>query len=136
MTEAFLRFWKAYGIGPGKCIQLTKLGIPPMVPIPDLVKCDGDIAKPTPKAHFIKIKSRLLPRSDDSQKCSDTEEEPRTDTRPVPLFSCPEEGCVKEYQRYYHKIVSQKSREITCPVNSALERQPVRKRMQPRYPSQ
>ena len=71
-----------------------------MVPIPDLVKYDGDTVKPTPNAHFIKIKSRLPPRSDDSQECSDTEEDPRTDTPPVPLFSCPDKGCVKEYQRF------------------------------------
>ena len=48
-------------------------------------------------AHFIKIKSRLPPRSCDSQKCSDTEVEPGTDTSLVPLFSSPDEGCVKEY---------------------------------------
>ena len=60
----------------------------------------GQTVKPTPNAHFIKIKSRLPPRSNDSQECSDTEEDPRTDTPPVPLFSCPEEGCSKEYQRF------------------------------------
>ena len=99
-NDGSLWVWKAYGIGPGKCVQLTKLGIPSVVPIPDLVKYYGDTVKPTPNAHFIKIKSRLLPRSDDSQECSDTEEDPRTDTPPVLLFSCPEEGCVKEYQRF------------------------------------
>ena len=35
-----------------------------------------------------------------SQRCSDTEEEPVGDTLTVPLFSCPEEGCVKTYQRF------------------------------------
>ena len=75
-------------------------GIPLVVPIPDLVKCDGDTTKTMPNAHFIKINSRLQPRSDDSQKCSDTGEEPGTDTSLVPFFSCPEEGCVKEYQRF------------------------------------
>ena len=58
-NDGSLRVWKAYGIGPGKCDQLTKLGIPPVVPIPDLAKYDGDTVKPTPNAHFIKIKSRL-----------------------------------------------------------------------------
>ena len=47
-NDGSLRVWKAYGIGPGKCVQLTKLGIPPVVPIPDLVKYDGDTVKPTP----------------------------------------------------------------------------------------
>ena len=99
-NDGSLRVWKAYGIGPGKCVQLTKLGVPSVVPIPDLAKYGGDTVKPTPNAHFIKIKSSLPPRSDDSQECSDTEEDPRTDTPPVPLFSRPEEGCVKEYQRF------------------------------------
>ena len=36
-NDGSLRVWKAYGIGPGKCVQLTKLGIPPVVQIPDLV---------------------------------------------------------------------------------------------------
>ena len=35
-----------------------------------------------------------------SQRYSDTEEEPVGDTLTVPLFSCPEEGCVKTYQRF------------------------------------
>ena len=102
-NDGSLRVWKAYGIGPGNCVQLPKMGIPSVVPIPDLVNYDdGDtvLVKPTPNAHFIKIKSRPLPRSDDSQECSDNEEDPRTDTPPVPLFSCPEEGCVKEYQTF------------------------------------
>ena len=40
-NDGSLRIWKAYGIRPGKCVQLTKLGIPSVVPIPDLVKYDG-----------------------------------------------------------------------------------------------
>ena len=100
-NDGSLQVWKAYGIGPGKCIQLTKLGILLVVPIPDLIKCDGDIAKPTQNTKFIRMKSRLRPHSDDSQKCTDTEEKPGTETPPVPLFSCPEEGCMKEYQRFF-----------------------------------
>ena len=58
-NDGSLRVWKAYEIGPGKCVQLTKFGIPPVVPIPEFAKYDGDTVKPTPNAHFIKIKSRL-----------------------------------------------------------------------------
>ena len=54
-----------------------------------------------PNAHFIKEKSRPQPYTAVySQRCSDTEEEPVGDTLTVPLFSCPEEGCVKTYQRF------------------------------------
>ena len=48
-----------------------------------------------PIAHLIKVKSRPQPRTAaNSQRCSDTEEEP------VSHFSCPEDGCVKMYQRF------------------------------------
>ena len=36
-NDGSLRVWGAYGIKPGKCVQLPKLDIPPVVPIPDLV---------------------------------------------------------------------------------------------------
>ena len=52
-----------------------------------------------PDANFIKVKSRPHPHTA-AQGCSDTEEEPVGDTSTVPLFSCPEEGCVKTYQRF------------------------------------
>ena len=69
--------------------------------VSDLVKCDGDKAERMPNAQFIKVKFRPQPRAaDTSQRCSDTEEEPVGDTSTVPLFSCPEEGCVKTYQRF------------------------------------
>ena len=75
------------------------MGISLVVPNPDLVKCNLDTAKTMLNTHFIKVKFRLQLRSDDFQKHSDTEEQPETDTSPVPIFSCPEDGCVTEYQR-------------------------------------
>ena len=86
-----LTVWRAYGIGPGKCIRLKGLGIPQLVQIPDLVKCDKVTATTMAKAHFIKVKSRRQPCSDNSQQCSDTEEETVTETSPaVHIFSFPE----------------------------------------------
>ena len=97
-NDGGLRVWKACGIGPGKCIRLSELNTPQVLQVPDLVKCDGERM---PYAHFIKVKSRPQPRAAaNSQRCSDTEEEPVGDTSTVPLFSCPEEGCVKTYQRF------------------------------------
>ena len=99
-NDGSLTVWKAYGIGPGKCIPLSELSTPQVVQVPDLVKCDGD-TDGKPNAHFIKVKSRPQPRTGaDSQRRSDTEEEPLGDTSTVPFFSCPEEGCVKTYQRF------------------------------------
>lgn len=100
-NDGSLTVWKAYGIGPGKCIRISELTTPQVVQVPDLVKFDGDTAERMPNAHFIKVKSRPQPRTGaDSQRCSVTEEEPEGDSSTVPLFSCPEEGCVKTYQRF------------------------------------
>ena len=96
-----LTVWRTYGIGPGKCIHLKDLDIPQLVQIPDLVKCDEGTATTTPNAHFIKVKSRRQPCSDNSQQCSDTEEETVTETSPaVHIFSCPDEGCMKDFLLY------------------------------------
>lgn len=96
-----LPVWRAYEIGPGKCIRLKDIGIPQLVQIPSLVKCDEGTATTMPNAHFIKVKSRRQPCSDNSQQCSDTKEETVTETSPtVHIFSCPEEGCMKVYQRF------------------------------------
>ena len=99
-SDGNLRVWKSYGIGPGKSIRLTELGVPSVVQIPDLAKSDEDTAKSLPNAHFMKVKSRVKPCSDNPQRCSDAEEEAAADTSTVPLFSCPEEGCLKTYQRF------------------------------------
>ena len=100
-NDGSLTVWKAYGIGPGKCIRLSELTTPQVIQVPDLVKCDGGTAKRMPNAHFVEVKSRPQPcRATNSQRCSDTEEEPMVDTSTFPLFSCPEEGCVKTYQRF------------------------------------
>lgn len=96
-----LPVWRAYEIGPGKCIHLKDIGIPQLVQIPSLVKCDEGTATTMPNAHFMKVKSRRQPCSDNSQQCSDTKEETVTETSPtVHIFSCPEEGCMKVYQRF------------------------------------
>ena len=97
-----LRVWKAYGIGPGKKIQLNELGVPQSAQVPDLVISVEDTAEQTPEVQFIKVKSRIH-RSENTEKSgSDVEDEPATDTSntAVSLFSCPEEGCVKAYQRF------------------------------------
>ena len=93
--------WRAYGIGPSKYIRLKDLANPQLVQIPDLVKCDEGTATTMPNAHFIKVKYRRYPCSDNSQQCSYTEEETLIETSPaVHIFSRPEEGCMKVYQRF------------------------------------
>ena len=57
-NDESLTVWKAYGIGPGKCIRISELNTPQVVQVSDLVKCDGDKAERMPNAQFIKVKSR------------------------------------------------------------------------------
>ena len=83
-------------------MRLSELNTPQVVQLPDLVKCDGDAAERMLNAHLIKVKSRPQPcKAANSQRCSDTEEEPMVDTSTFALFSCLEEGCVKTYQAVY-----------------------------------
>ena len=55
--------WKAFWIGPGKCIWLSELTTPQVLQVLDFVKCVGDTAEEMPNAHFIKVNSRSQPCS-------------------------------------------------------------------------
>ena len=44
-NDRSLTVWKAYGMGPGKCIRLLELTTPQVVQVSYLLKCDGDTAK-------------------------------------------------------------------------------------------
>ena len=80
---------------------LSELTTPQLVQLPDVVKCDGDTAERMLNAHLIKVKSRPQPcKAANSQRCSDTEEEPMVDTSTFALFSCLKEGCVKTYKTF------------------------------------
>ena len=80
--------------GWNRATCLKDLGIPQLVQIPDLVKCVEGTVTTTPECKLHQFKCRLQP-------CSYTEEETVTDTSPaVQIFSCPEEGCMKVYQRF------------------------------------
>lgn len=90
-----LRVWRAYGIGPGKVVPLSKTGIRNEMTIPDL---DEDITESNQlsDAHFIPTKAKPLrpQKSFSPQQCQETADELSS------LYSCPEEGCMKTYQRF------------------------------------
>ena len=61
-------------------MRLLDLFTSQVVELPDLVKCDGDTAERMLNARFNKVKSRLQPCiAPNSQRCSDTKEEPMLD---------------------------------------------------------
>jgi len=95
-----LRVWRAYGIGTGKKIPRAKLDVSQVEQFLNHVDCDSNPANGTREAYFHKFKSRAKSSLEDAAKNSDTEAEPVTDASSCPLFSCPEEGCIKTYQRF------------------------------------
>ena len=95
-----LRVWRAYGIGTGKKIPRAKLDVSQVEQFLNHVECDSNPANGTREAYFHKFKSRAKSSLEDAAKNSDTEAEPATNASSCPLFSCPEEGCIKTYQRF------------------------------------
>ncbi|KAK3742848.1 hypothetical protein QZH41_004530 [Actinostola sp. cb2023] len=95
-TKDHLRVWKAYGIGPGKVVPLSKLGAVEEMRIPDL-STTGEVEPVLSDAHFVPVKAnvRHTEKSVPPQLSQEVVDDP-TDS----LFSCPEEGCMKTYQRF------------------------------------
>ena len=97
--------WRSYAVGPGKFLSWSRFLIPESYFVPVLNTFEEASIQ---KAQFTAIKSRRKSsqtqhadvqlaldmseasgdESDDSKECHDK------------LFSCPEEGCIKSFQRY------------------------------------
>lgn len=95
--EDGLRSWKAYKIGPGKLIPWSKLSNPSCVDLPSLASTH--ISSEENQIVFFAIKSKwktLQPSSNENRE-SNPSNLPESESD---LFSCPEEGCVKIYERY------------------------------------
>ena len=97
--DSYLKVWKAYGIGPGKKLPLSKLGeLDQESAIVDLSTASlKSNAAPQANAHFIPLK-KSVPSCKQSARRQTTQEEAVEESHN--LFSCPEEGCIKTYQRY------------------------------------
>ena len=90
--EDCITTWKAYGIGPGKTVKLSKFTRGNNeTPIPKLSKCVEDEVEDK----FTSLQSR----STKPETISSSDESP-DDTASSQLFFCPEEGCIKSYQRF------------------------------------
>ena len=97
--EGYLKVWKAYGIGPGKKLPLSKLGeLDQESAIVDLsTACLKKDAAVRSDAHFIPLKKSVRSCKQSAPRKT-TQEEAIEES--YNLFSCPEEGCIKTYQRY------------------------------------
>ena len=89
-----MRVWRAYGVGKGKVIPYSKFNLEKRLNLPSLNKITDVSAECLsftniiPRRTATKSKVPTLPSPDGSNTDADT------------LFTCPEEGCIKSYQRY------------------------------------
>ena len=102
-SEEGLRVWKAYKIGPGKLIQWEKLGVQPNAEIPRLSAIDCNTCGENAQFKTVTSKkAKTPPKQANTTGPSDSpsSNESSSDESNVGLFSCPEEGCIKRYQRF------------------------------------
>ncbi|KAL9966690.1 hypothetical protein ACROYT_G024802 [Oculina patagonica] len=102
-TDEGLIVWRAYKIGPGKLIQWDNLDFQPNTEVPGLSAVDS--VTNGQKANFTTIQSKkpkIPSKQADTPAPSDSpsSDESSSDESNVSLFSCPEEGCIKRYQRF------------------------------------
>lgn len=103
-NEEGLRVWRAYKIGPGKFIPWSKFDVPDKEAVPFLV---SSTRKSNSEENFVPIKLRRVKKKrplDEGQNTSDEDADDSSNESLVSdrekVFYCPEEGCVKSYQRY------------------------------------
>ncbi|KAL9962183.1 hypothetical protein ACROYT_G031264 [Oculina patagonica] len=102
-TDEGLIVWRAYKIGPGKLIQWDNLDFQSNTELPGLSAVDS--VTNGQKANFTTIQSKkpkIPSKQSDTPAPSDSpsSDESSSDESNVSLFSCPEEGCIKRYQRF------------------------------------
>ena len=102
-----LRVWKAYKIGPGKLIQREKLDVQPAI---DCDSCGENAQFKTVTSKKAKIPPKQANITAPSG--SPSSDKSSSDESNVDLFSCPEEGCIKRYQRF-----SSLQRHLDCGIH-------------------
>ena len=117
-----LRVWRAYRIGRGKYTPWDKLNVSENSEVPYLT----DVNKEGVTASFAPVKSKRKDtvsrqESEEDSSSENSSDETETETSNARLFSCPEEGCIKCYQRYSNLQQHLDSGKHT----RALEREPL-----------
>ena len=93
----YIRVSKAYGIGPGKKIPLSKINIPANFQIARLsaVSLDTELCD-----QFSAVKSRKAPTSSPFKSAMEDPPPASLSSESSELYACQEEGCTKSYQRF------------------------------------
>jgi hypothetical protein len=102
--ENGMKVWREYNFGQGKFREWSEFNLPETISIPHININEGPTS---PKATFTDVKARKIPPAKPSHSAnqpevdgssnSDVEEEI---SQGSPLFPCPENGCVKSFQRF------------------------------------
>ena len=93
-SDTFMREWKAYGTGPGKKITFSKLNLPADLQTASLSSgCSAEAIS----AQFCTVKSR---RAASNPRAPEGKVQGIPSTSGSGLYPCPEEGCIKSYQRF------------------------------------
>ena len=102
--EEGLRVWRAYNIGPGKFIPWRKFDVPDKQQVPSLLSSTIDSNS---EVNFAPIKLKrvnratpLVEEQETIDEDADDSSNASLDSAPQNLFLCPEEGCIKSYQRH------------------------------------
>ena len=96
--DEYLRVWKGYGIGKGRCIAWSDLEKGnPLMPS-ELTVLEDAVSVNTLHVNNVRVKlSQNLPASKQPKSTTFEEPEPGANKDEPKLFVCPEEGCVKEF---------------------------------------
>ena len=99
-TRSGFKVWKAYNIGEGKVIPRHNI---PSLSVPQLTKLDKE--SQVSQSEFLKVKSKKKSQKEgDSQPenspVSTCKEDTTYNQNESHLYSCPEPGCIKRYQRF------------------------------------
>ena len=101
-SEEGLKVWKAYNIGPGKSMPWKNLDVPSQEMVPSFETTESNDSKTKPS--FVSVKPRKSAKPQLPLKKKDhpknDDQETRREKLDQYLFTCPEEGCIKSYQRY------------------------------------
>ena len=104
-TKNGIRVWRAYNIGKGKYIPLKKFDIPKNYVFPKVNVVTEANHAPQPCVSFCVVKARRhpkplpdsLPSAESEQSTADDGD---SDSDDESLFFCPEEGCIRSFQRF------------------------------------
>ena len=96
MKTEGMKVWRAYGVGDGKEVQYSNFALKENIELPSLVKITD-----VPRENLLFCNVILRKQQTVKEKTGEnSNNEEGSDTDEDTLFTCPEDGCVKTFQRF------------------------------------